>query len=334
MGYSPRISDLVASTDEEWGDPEENQKGIVYYGIPRIDNALYGMNTRRGEIIAIQAMKKNRKTTCAINILYNVALQFRKRGVWLCADTMESGMPPEAYRDVMIAMSATRKLIADVFGKDRKNWPPYHDLVNHPDIENEIGISKEFLLYNKRTRRQHDAIEWAKTNLSKLPILLFGASPTQGKARNLKLSMQRWDMLYNGDHPQAKGCLVRLFTADHLQQYPGESDYKKLEEVVNVYSEFVTSHPGTIVIAISQVSLTSAREARQGFGKMTAKGGDKLGAECNVLFTTRYDRVAAPHEVTIEVTETRRRPPPAVVQEIEPNSGVFLRPARLAEGEW
>lgn len=334
--YDPTLRGLIALTSEDWKDPDEMQESMVWFGINYVDQALFGMNFISGEIIGIQAEEKRRKSTMLANVTINVAAQ--KKGFWTCIDTLESGMPPKAYRDMLIAIVATRIMIAEIFGTKRTEWPSYHDIKAHPSLGTQLELSKEFLWYARRSEKQQSAIERARLILSDTPITIFGSSPTEGGARNLGASVARWDKLYKGEHPKAEGCLHRLFVADHIQQFSGwESDYTKLEAVVNAHSEFVGTHPGTVVIDVSQLSTTSVRLEQQGFGHAKAKGGAKLGAEVNVLFRTEYDKDGAPHKMVISVAETRRRPPPPVVQELEPNSGAFLRPAyparRLNEGE-
>lgn len=328
MEFSPILADLIAQAEAEWGDPEEKRANMLYYGINYVDDALFGIDQIRGEVIGIQAREKRRKSTMLYNVLYNVALQLAKDNRWVCIDTLESGAPPQAVRDIFIAMAATRKLISDVFGTKRKEWPKYDEMMQHPELAPRLRLSKEFLLYSKRTKEQFEAIEWAKNILSALPILIFGASPHQGDASKLGGAVQRWHDLYLGQHPKAKGKEVRVFARDHLQQIAGyRSDYDRLEAVVSTDANFVSTHPKSVVFAVSQVSMTSVRFERQGLGEVGAKGGPKLGAECNVLFRTKYDKNDSPHQMRIEVQETRRRPPPPVIQELEPNSGAFLRPA-------
>ena len=324
--YSPVLADLLANLD--WGDPDENRKAMLTYGLNYVDQSLYGLDTIHGEIVGIQAAEKRRKSTLLINILYNVARQLRERGQWICIDTLESGMPPEAFRDILVAIRATHLLIASYFGADKKSWPSYSGLMEHKELGPELGISKEFLRFKHRSKLQQQAIESAMKDLRSWPILIFGPSPKHGWARDLSKTCQRWQQLYLGEHPKAMGKEVRIFAQDHVQQVSGfDSDYQKLEAVVNRFSDFVTTHPGTVVFVVSQVSVTSLRQERQGFGPAQAKGGAKLGAEVNTLFRTRYDKDKA-HRLIIETQETRRRPPPTIVQEIEPESGAFLGPAK------
>jgi len=95
LPYDPRLSALIELTDQEWGDPTENAKNLVYYGLNYVDQALFGIDMVRGELIGIQAEAKMRKSTLLANIVLNVAASKR---FWLCIDTLESGMPPSAYR--------------------------------------------------------------------------------------------------------------------------------------------------------------------------------------------------------------------------------------------
>jgi len=326
MAYDPTLAGLIARADGDWGNPDDNVEGLVFYGIKHVDHALFGIDFRNGELIGIQATEKQRKSTMLANVVYNVASHNR---FWICVDTLESGVPPMAYRDILISMAATRRLIARAYTGNRATWPDVHTIFAHPDLQSELCICKEFLWYSRRSAKQLHAIEWAKSHLSEMPIVIFGPRQEEGAAKNIAVTIDRWNRLYNGEYPTAKGKFVRLFCSDHVQQYegwPGE-DYRKLETVTDHFANFVTSHPGSVVIAVSQVSVTSARLARQGLGKARAKGGAKLGAEVNVLFETSYDKDSSPYQMAIEVPETRRRPPPKVIQEIDPSSGAFLRPA-------
>lgn len=324
--YDPRLSALIDHTDSEWGDPSENARHLIYYGINYIDQALYGIDFIRGEIIGIQAEAKQRKSTLLANIVLSVASQLPQ---WICVDTLESGMPPSAYRDVLIAIKATRMLVANVFGTDRKEWPTYADLAVHAELGKELRISKEFLWYGRRTESQYLAIETAKRLLSEHRIMLFGPAPTQGNARSLPESLERWDLLYHGKYPGLAHLAVKMFAVDHVQQLSGfgGSDYARLESAVHAYSDFVTTHPGSVVFVVSQLGVGSVRLEKQGIARAQAKGGAVLEAEVNVLFRTLYDSDGAPHIIRIQTDATRKRPPPMVAQEIEPNSGSFLKPA-------
>jgi hypothetical protein len=324
--YDPRIASLIENTDLEWGDPDENRRRLVYYGINYIDQALFGIDFVRGEMIGIQAEAKQRKSTLLANIVLCVASQLSE---WVCIDTLESGMPPSAYRDVLIAIKATRMMIADVFGTDRKEWPRYADLVAHPELGKELRISKEFLWYGRRTERQFHAIAEAKRLLAGHRIMLFGPAPTQGNARSLPKSLDRWHRLYHGEYAGVAHLPVRMFAVDHVQQLSGfgDSDYNRLESAVHSYSDFVTTHPGSVVFVVSQLGVGSVRLEKQGIARAQAKGGAVLEAEVNVLFRTLYDSDGTPHVIRIQTDATRKRPPPMVAQEIEPNSGSFLRPA-------
>ena len=324
--YDPTLGGLIEKTDEEWGDPAQNTENLVYYGINYIDQALYGIDIVRGEMIGIQAEAKNRKSTMLANVVLNVAATKR---FWICIDTLESGMPPSAYRDVLIAITATRLLISEVFGPDRREWPGYKEIMMHPDLSRQLHISKEFLWYRKRTEEQQRAIDAAKIYLSGLPIVIFGPSANQGNARSLGDSITRWQLLRDGKFPEAMGCKTQIFCSDHIQQIDGfgDSDYQRMESVIGTYSSFITRNPGTVVIAVSQLGVSSVRLERQGIARGMAKGGNKLEAESNVLFRTKYDSDNSKDKMEISTDATRRSPPPPVDQQLCPWSGAFLRPA-------
>jgi len=320
MLYSPLIGDLVSSAN--WGDPEENMKSMIYYGIKYVDQALRGIDFRNGELIGIQAEAKNRKSTMLANLVLNVAPKLKD--TWICIDTLESGMPPETYRDVLIAILATRIIIKNHFG-ERSDWPDYQTISRVCDLV----ISKEFLWLSKRTPEQEWAIEAAKNYLAKLPIMIFGAAYKQGNARDFEATMARWRALAEGKCPGLEGYICKLFACDHIQQLDpfGISDYAGMEKVVGEYGKFI-AQTKSVIIAVSQLSITSVRGEREGLGRATAKGGAKLEAEANVLFRTKYSQ-RENYKLVIETCATRRQPPPTVVQELDPQSGAFLRPAYL-----
>lgn len=324
--YNPSLAALIANTDNEWGDPLRNFKNLIFYNIKHFDDALFGIDMDRGELIAVQAREKNRKTTFALNVVYNFAHQILSKGHdwWVCYEILESGQTPSAIRDSFLAMSGTRHLIAGVYGPNPSLWPDIKQIKANPTLEKELILSKEFMWYGTRTTLQKEAIEKAKATLSRFPISVFGASIDQGNARDLDATLERWHLLYNGQY-QGNPNKHRIFVADNLQLYSGFGSRKfdQLETVVAALAGFIVTHPGSVLLAISQVSLGSVR-----VGEFTAKGGTALAAEATVMVETAYDRDVNPYELTIRVPTTRKKAPPTLIQQLEPESGAFIGEAR------
>jgi hypothetical protein len=117
------------------------------------------------------------------------------------------------------------------------------------------------------------------------------------------------------------GC--RVMFVDHAQAFSlsGLKPHEKLDEVVSAMADIVTSYQVACIL-ISQVSLTSIREARQGIGSITAFGGKKLNEEATVVFSVQYPQRGVMH-VSIEMT--RRGETCEVDVKINPQSGLILQ---------
>lgn len=335
LPYDPKIASLVAQVDDDWGDPAQNRANIIQYGIPIVDKELWGVQFQTGELIGVQGAKKMRKTTFMANIILNIARQSAKREApfWINIDTLESGLPPKGYRDMLIAILATWSLLGMVYEIGNRNeLPSVEKIRRHPTLLEEMHIAKRWLRYATRSKMQFEAIERAKEELSGLPIVIFGPAAHQGAARKIQNTAKRWQLLYHGKYPMAQGCHTRLFCADNIQQYDTEGqDYARMGTVVNVISNFIASHLGTVGFCASQLSVSSATDEQKGFGEAHSRGGWRFAEECNVLFRTKYDKEKDPHRVPIQVDDTRDANVPRLIQEIDFRSGAFLRHAITAK---
>ncbi len=78
---------------------------------------------------------------------------------------------------------------------------------------------------------------------------------------------------------------AKVFVTDHLQQYSFEneivSDYEKQIRTISAVSDIVAGKQ-IVCLLLSQISLTSQREAASGTGKYTATGGRKAAAEVHI----------------------------------------------------
>ena len=330
MDYDPKLSALISQADADWGNPEVNLSHIVKYNIGvEFDKAMWGVDLIDGELIVVQAPKKARKSTFAANLCLNFAPQLRMMSKWMCIDTLESGMTPKAYRDVLAAIMTTKILISKVYGNERGKWPSVDEIIANPFFKDApLNITRRFLRFGYRTDKQMGAIEEAKKILSVLPISIFGSAKNQGEARSIEAAMDRWDKLYNGTYPKEEEKEHVIFITDNVQQYRefAGNSYQGLETITNHIATFVTSHPGSVVIAISQVSMGSQRMSITDGMEMEVRGGTRLAEEAVTVFQTRYDK-NAPLHLIIETPFSRYEPPATMVQDIEPNSGAFLAPA-------
>ena len=311
--YDARIQALLEQTSDDWGEPEENVKNLVPYGIDLIDRALYGIDLINGELVMVMGEEKRRKTTFVTNVLINMFMGNKpEKKPLTIIDTLESSMRPRRYRDTMISNVASRYLL-ERGHKAGEFCPKCNDNYCH-----ELQITPEFLMFRKRSPIQAEAIEYAIWEMYKWNLMVYGAGINEGHTRNLKLAKERWIR-----HIQEDGA--KMIVSDHVQQYAfGEgitSDYEKQIRAVSEIGEVVGEY-GVAFFLISQVSLTSLREAAQGIGSVNAAGGKKGQQEANVVFLVGYEDGA--NRMKINIQESRRA---ATIKNmyhpIEPKSGAF-----------
>jgi hypothetical protein len=314
--YDPSIQGLLAECEIDWGDPVINRENLVPYGIRAFDKALYGLDVSNGELDVILGPRKRRKTTFAVNILINYMTSEKpKVKPFTVVDTLESGMRPKRYRDTLIVNVASRFLMAQghVFGN-------YCPVCNAPVCQ-ELVLNPDYLYYNRRTVAQQVAIEHAMDIMSAWPLHIYGANPRQGDTRNLKLSVKdknsRWAHLI-----EEQGA--KIFIVDHAQQYSfldEVTDYEKQLRAVAALSDMVAQH-SIVCLLLSQVSLTSLREARNNTGQLNATGGTKAQEEANVIFSVNYMDGSGQMKITIE--ESRKSATFAIWQSLDDSSGAFF----------
>lgn len=313
--YDATISGLINLCEIEWGKPEENRKNLLPFGIRPIDKALYGMDTTHGELIVVQGPEKQRKTTKVINVVANFMTSEKPEVKPLTViDALESGMDPRRYRDQIIANVATRYLLAKGH-KHREHCP-----VCNSSMCKELTLSPEFLRFNRRSDAQLEAITYAMDTIKSWPLRIYGANPKEGNTRDLSSvngnNEARWTQLI--DTYGAK-----VFVVDHVQQYSFRdepTDYEKQLRAVSALSDAVAKY-GVIVIMLSQVSLTSQRDAAAGVGKYYAAGGRKAAAEATSIFSVNYESGSGKMCITLE--DSRKSASFSVWQTLEDTSGAF-----------
>ncbi len=318
------IQALIGQCQDDWGAPENNRELLLPYGIKPLDKALYGMDIINGELILVQGAEKNRKSTLVANIIVNYMMGFKPtiKPVTVI-DSLESGMTPKKYRDTLISMVATRYLL-DHGHKSMEACPACEE----PQCQ-VLGITPKFLRYNTRKAEQVKAIEFAINEMSSWPMYIFGAAEKEGDTRNLQTSvtgknglMSRWEYLINEYN-------MKVVVTDHLQQYSFDtdlSDYEKQVRTVAAVSD-VVSRCKVVALEISQISLTSQRDAAAGVGKEYAAGGRKAAAEANSILQTYYEDGAG--VVQIDLKDSRDYKPFSMEQPIEPRSGCFFGEATI-----
>lgn len=334
--YDPRLSALLATVKDEWGSEAQrkvNRENMISYGVPHIDKALFGIQFGSGELLAVQGAKKMRKTTFMANVILHAASQLRAKGKpwWIAIDTLESGLSPKEYRNMLIAIVATWKMVATKYGDDRLRWPAEGKIRrafgggSEESPNGQLVIAKRWLQHARFTKEQLSAIDAALASMDSLPIMIFGPSPREGNARLIEDTVLRWERLYHGDFPTAKGCPVRMFVSDNIPQYRVKgSDYDIQRTIVDAVSLFITSHPHTVGFVAAQMGVGSLTREIQGIGQAYARGGLRLSEEVNTIFRTKYDEDKTPYFMTIQTDDSRDARIPRLIQEINDSSGAFL----------
>jgi hypothetical protein len=319
MTYDPRLHSLLAECESDWGDPLKNRKNLIPYGIGPLDKALYGIDPE-GELVVVQGEQKNRKTTFVANVIMNICSWDKADDKpTINIDTLESGMRPKKYRDMLISMAASRFLVQQ--GHRVHQACPACDTAEC----RELIISPKFLKYNTRTALQRQAIEYALDVMQWWPVLIHGASVVQGNTR----SLQEAALGYKKDKARWLSLVedfgVRIIVVDHIQQYAftdgTTTDYEKQIRAVAAISDFSSQH-GVAFIALSQVSLTSLRESRDNGAKLTAAGGAKAAQEANTVLSTSYKDGSGVMKIKIE--ESRDAGSFSIWQNMDDTSGCFI----------
>ena len=329
-GYNSSMSHFVETAENRWGNPEENILSMVRYGITHLDRALYGIDVRNGELIIIQAPEKARKTTTILNIICNVMtadLPVIKPPILF--DTLESGSPPDKIADALIVMMASRYLINK--GHRQEKWCTECDQENCKELV--MGV--DWLRFHMRSRNQKEALDYARDITDSWSLDIFGAPESMGNARDLYRSMGlgkegRW-------YKAMQEYGTQIFISDHLQQYRfqdgTQSDYEKQIRSVDAMGDFVASN-GAVVFALSQISLTSIREANSGSGKWRATGGAKASQEAVTILSTYYDSEENPEEVRIRIEDSRKASSLTFFHKLDPFSGSLIEDSYVRSAKW
>lgn len=309
--YNPEASALALKAVSRWGKREERRHNLVKYGIPDLDLALSGINTEDGELNIVQGFHKHRKTTFMINVMCNIMTDpsvENKPGI--AVFTLESGMSPNRYIDQILCVLATRFLLQHNHTHDE-----YCMVCGAPQCR-ALGLTPEFLALMELNRYQKEAIEWSINEvLKKNRLFIFGANPVEGDSRSLRSTLQLVDYMVKSDG-------VKIVVADHAQQYDeGETSYDKLEKVIDGYGTMVAKYNFAAFI-LSQVSLTSWREAKQGTGSTTATGGNRGAQEAVSVLETSYQ--SGDDKMVIAIKESRKAESLQVQVPIEKKSGCFI----------
>lgn len=327
-GYDGSAKYWAETALERWGKREENLMSMVRFGLSHLDRALYGIDVDNGELVMIQAPEKARKTTTVMNIVMNyMTADLPLEKPITIMDTLESGSPPDKVADKFIVMLAAEYIMAR--GHTQAD---YCVACDNPDCKH-LSMNVKWLRYQVRNPLQKEAIDFAREEFSKWPLTIYGAPIDMGNTRDLYWASGmgadgRWYRLM-----KERGA--KIFISDHLQQYAfldgTQSDYEKQIRAVDSLGAFVATHKA-VVFALSQISLTSIREANSGSGKWTASGGRKAAQEAVSILSTHYDSKENPSEVKVRIEDSREAPQITFFNKVDPFSGRFYGDTYDKEG--
>ena len=289
--YDPSIAHHASTAKERWGNPEENRKYLVKYGVPFLDAYMYGIDIEAGELLLVIGEEKKRKTTFFINTVVNIhTAKLPVIKPYTVIDSLESGMPPERYTDQIIANLASRYLMQN------GHLPVSHGMCpacNEGRVCQELTLTPKFLRYMNRSPQQGIVIDRALDEVSGWSLDIWGASLKEGDTRNLYAAVGKMNQTSRWVWA-VEELGAKLFATDHIQQYDFEegilSDYEKQVRSVLKMGSFVAAYK-VAVFMLSQVSMTTLRAEKAG-GKVKAAGGKKSHEEANGIIRTTYEQMS------------------------------------------
>lgn len=336
--YDPRIG---AIDDGLSGEPKAEQvkKRVLDYGLQlrHINGAIpTGVDIENGELIVIQGPEKHRKTTLALNLVRSWCRSGKLQGGRVLVETLESGMSPKKYKQALVVMQATASMANELYGGVskfpmlRKALDEYTDMTAIRDArdpaspDGNVGdlfrLSVKYALTADRTPLQHRAITAAVKEVNEWPLIIYGAPIKKGRTKLLEtlngkspsecLPYRRWQAA-------VEKLDVRIIVVDHVQGYSGGSAYDVLERAV-AYMAAAVAELGVVMIAVSQLSLTSRRSGNEKY----ARGGARLAEEANLVLLVSYPQNA--DYMQIECAAARDEPPPTIKVPIEKHSGLLF----------
>jgi replicative DNA helicase len=238
-------------------------------GLRKLDQWTGGFQP--GELVAIVAPFKQRKTTLMLNLALNAALA--GRGVALAmfeADRLSVGA-------MLAAMLATRARVLEGSYSDRGG------LAWRAVVQAAAGAPPASAADREDVQRGLDALRALGAFLR-----IYDRTAKGGRLSDAA-SLTRvaaWDrMRYERTAPLFMLCV------DHLQRIGVGSDYERMVSAVPVIEQFAREHQVTTVV-LSQVNAAGVASGFESYGSH-AKGGGTLDAAVDTLYTVQYRQVIA-----------------------------------------
>ncbi len=267
-------------------------------GFTWIDSLVGGF--RPAEIWSFAGRYKGRKTTIALGLL----LRALRAGI-SCSYIITEGTRQQLLKR-LIAMLATGRM--RVQGVPSAEWT----------------LDGKGLAVDLRTPGQHEAIEWARTQIRSMPLRVYDAADNVQQLETCQTIIRRDRAMYH----------AQIVVVDYIQQIEpidrrGNSWMESaFERSVKGFQNLITKEQITGLILAQRNEQTN----REGGGKTAGtKGGGALVAASDFYFETDYDERATPHLMTLALRYTRYSAVGRHVYTINPSSGLVLNPLAVPQ---
>ena len=278
---------------------EEHEKPVPAFptGFKWIDSLVGGF--RPAEIWSVAGRYKGRKTTLALGLM----LRALRAGI-SCSYIITEGTRLQLLRR-LVAMLATGRM--RVQGVPVAQWT-----LDGKGLEEKL-----------RTPEQHEAIEWARTQVRGMPLRVYDGRD-QVQTLETLVSLVRRDVVMHHCQIAVLDYIQQVRPAKRgngqWQDSPFERSVEALQNVTT--SEQITS----IVLSQRNESKNRSREEDRTAG---TKGGGALAAASDFYFETDYDELNSPTQLTVDLRFTRYSCVGNHVYIINPSSGLILNPTSL-----
>lgn len=265
---------------------------------------------RPGELVALVAPYKGRKTSTLAHVILHVTRREKKSVTFVSLDESREAF---IYR-LMAALMAEYawQHHAQMWNARDENGRPLNV------FDGEI-IRSAGKLWRRWDERFRNAREWALGELAAIGerLRIYDASTGASHPRRLR-AIVRYDKQRYG---------LDMLAFDHVQRFTGwQTTYERVENGSALLHDLAGEY-GMVVWALSQRNQESIRSGYGGYSAGT-KGGGGLEANADAVFTLAYgelSKVPDPRYLRIELKHARRMQAPlGAYVEIHPPSGFIL----------
>lgn len=357
MSYGTPIYDVLEQRSFEWGVPRVG--GVrVPTGIFHLDSVAGGIELDAGGVYGIQGIEGSRKTSILLNIVINQCLSgLLPQGYAIEWDSLESGMPIERIVDIMVSMLANRFItywkVTETKEQDYRKLvsfiPAEHNpvaMIGSAIIETQGGVFRAENVIKPAfldrdscywTRTQGEAIELAKSYVSRFPIIVCGTSKDRNRDKRAEKSVITYDIEISKErwHKNAEQRGVRQIIVDHIARYivDGQLDgYQAMKTALPAMIEWQAKWEGGMHWVIAQIGTGQRTVYRNSEDdNPSAQGGPLLAQEATGLWYAKYNRKRTPYYVAFDCVKYRDGDHKTLAIPIEPEGGAMIGRSRYKD---